>query len=511
MQKLLPALRILLVVFFSLVLWLCFFQLPAVEDLIGVYFKEKLGVAGGWHWYLGNENGRFTSIPIFLTISSIRPLIEDYYGLTLILLLLITFAITFYFVKSINRILFDWGSSRSSGTLVAALLLTFFIAIVPEPSTFLYWMATVVTFTIPLVLFLWLFCAYALLLKDDQQHRWTWAFMTGMLTIFLAGCNEITLFYGCALPFLLGGVLLLSRQRIPVQLYFVMVIAVMGGLLSFWLPGEQIRINTGDAPQSLIASGIGAAFRTWKSIQLIFSEPLFYVSCFGVLIAAAYLKQPIAERFASKKSSWWFELAVVVAMLFGFHLILRYVAQIVTPPRADNALICLTVIGIWWILLMNAGRMKTVMRLIREHQTVAIRSFAGLIVVTLLTAGFSWELMKNLVSAPIHHAVLQERVNLINTAKEQGKKTAFIPPYQETADVIIRKKYGKKAQFVQDEFALPASLSFFQDEPYHPNHVSIYAEFYGIDSISTTHGTYPRWDLSRFRYHHHDLLVPGKK
>lgn len=497
MKKLTWALGLLLVLCFGLMVWLCFFQFPSVDDYMGTYYYKKFGYAGSVKWYLNNGNGRFTSIPIFLAIASSKSLL-NHYGLLLVALLLITYMSVVGFVKVFSRQLFTSRLNNKQTFLLAALILMTFIAMVPEVSTFIFWLATVVTYTVPFALFLWLLCAWAYLLKEGQPNKWRWAIVVAVLTIFLSGCNEMLFFYSCALPFLIGAFLLVSRKPLPVQLYFIATAALLAGLLVIWLPGNAIRSGI-HVTQPFTTSVTGSVFRTLQNLQLIFSNPLFYVSCLGMLITSTWLKPSVAAWFSSKRTHWLLEIVVLIGMLFCFDLLLRHLGHSVLPPRAVNNIICITVLGFWWILLMNAARLREQLSAIPVKPQQGKAAILGTYMVALAGSGFTWELMKNLVTAPIHKAVLQERIELVMEAKAQGRNSVYIPPYETAVNAVIEKKFQQKKRFIQVEFPCPPTFSFFQDEPCNHYKAYFYAEYYGIDSITNTKGTFPRWDLSKYR------------
>ena len=499
MQKLTWALGILLITFFALIAWLCFFQFPYLDDCMTGYLVQKYGLWGSIVNYLEVSNGRFSSIPFYLLITSSRILMDQYYGLTLIILLGLSYIPYFSFVKIFSRLLFDIQLNNKQAVFIAAALMMTFIALVPDPSTFLFWIATVVTYTIPFGLFLWLLCAWAIFFRRDQQHHWKWATIISFLTFFFAGTNEILMFYAAGLPILIGCFLLISRKRIPPQIYMIAAIAIIAGLVVVVIPGAQARRSFNVVPQSVLTSAVGSVFRTIEYLQIILSNPLFYVSCFGILLLATHLKVGIKDYFATKRSHWVLEIGVLIAVMYVFDLILRQVGNIITPARAQNNLLSLTIIGFWWILIINVRSLAPVIDIFRINPMPLKKLFIGLLTVGLLFSGFAWQLLDNLVTLPIHKEIIQNRIDLIREAKAKGEKSVFIPLYPESVKAMIQQKFPNKVNFITEKFAFPPAFSFFLNGPDRQDNVYIYAEYYGIDTIIRVDGKFPRWELTNHR------------
>lgn len=489
----------LLLIFLILIAWLCFFQFPSLDDYVGVYLRSVYGRAGAIRWYLREKNGRFTSIPVFLTVSSSKTLLS-HYGLLLLGALIITFYCIFTFVKIFSRHLFEPALKGRQIARISAMILMVFLATVPEVSTFIYWMATSVTYLLPFAFFLLLLCAYSYLFKVQQGRKWLWTINICVATCLLAGCNEIMLFYVCALPFLIGFTIFTSGRPLPAQLVVIATLAIVLLIAVVQLPGNNERADHFVQKQSLVVSVAGAVYRTWQTLLFIFSSPLFYLSCLGMLIAAGHLKKSVIIWFASKKSNWLVETGYVVGMIFCFDVVIRQVGSEVLPPRATNIIVCLSVIGFWWIILMNATRIQHHIKTIHANRQLILSVFLLTFSIALIGSGFAWQLMKNVaVEAPLHAAIMKQREVLIQNAKANGKKIVNIKPYQEEVALLIKEKYKNKSTFVAEEFPMPPSFSYFKDEPNKKEYAYFYAEYYGIDTIESAAGKFARWGLSTER------------
>lgn len=486
----------LLLIFLILIAWLCFFQFPSQDDYAGSYLEKKYGLAGAIQWYLREKNGRFTSIPVFLTISSSKSLLSQY-GLLLLGFLITTFCCIFFFVRICSRHLFEPVLNGLQIAGFSAMMLLVFLDTVPEVSSFIYWVATSVTYLVPFAFFLLLIGAYFSLFKAQPKHQWLQMILIGVATCLLGGCNEVMLFYVCALPFLIGLTILGSGKPVPVQITVIAILAILLLIAAVLMPGNDARAGHFVQNQSWATSVAGATFRTWQTLQCIFSSSLFYLSCLGILIASGYLKPPVVAWFASKKSNWLVETGCVVGMIFCFNLVIRQIGGEIVPPRATNIIVCISLLGFWWIMLMNAARIHQLLRVIHDNRQLILPVFSLAYCLALIGSEFSSQLMKNLVEAPLHAAILKQREAVILREKASGRNLATVKPYQEEVALLIKEKYKDKGNFVMDEFTMPPSFSYFQDEPNKKEYAYFYAEYYGIDTIVSTNGKFVRWGLLR--------------
>ncbi|MDF2189781.1 DUF6056 family protein [Paraflavitalea sp. CAU 1676] len=494
MKRLTWIVGLLLFTFLILIAWLCFFQFPSMDDYAGTYLKKVYGLGGAIKWYLKESNGRFTSIPVFLTISSSKTLLGAY-GWLLLGTLIIAFSCVFFFVRMIGRHLFEPVLSGWMAALIAAMILLVFLEVVPEISSFIYWMATGVTYLLPFAFFLLLTCAYSCLLKAAGKRRWMWTLVVGVATCLLAGCNEVMLYYVCALPFLIGISILAMGKPLPVQIGALAGLSILVVLAVLQLPGNMARAGHYVQKQSLLESAAGAAYRTWQTLLNIFTSPLFYVSCLGIVIASAYLKANVLAYWTTKRNFWMVQVACLAAMIFCFDVVIRQVGNEVIPPRAINIMVCLTVVGCWWIILLNAARIRQLMDTLLLNRVLMMRAFLFIFCIALTGSGFAWQLMKNLVEAPLHAAILKQREADILREKAAGNKVVVIKTYQKEAERIAREKYGNKHRFILEEFAMPPSFSYFKDEPNKKELAYFYAEYHGVDTLIGAEGKFARWGL----------------
>ena len=215
-----------------------------------------------------------------------------------------------------------------------------------------------------------------------------------------------------------------------------------------------------------------------------------------MIVACSYIRPELITYFSKKKSNWLLEILILFALLFGFDLVIRQLANYVVPPRATNILVCICLIGCWWIIIMNAYRFNTLLAWLQLHMSKAKTLFYSVFILGLLGSAYFMQLISNIITLPAHNIVLKQRVKIIRDAKESGQNTAYIPPYQQEVGKELERRFKGKSRFVKEEFPFPPSFAYFRDEPYNADYAYFYAEYYGIDTIATDTSKYVRWGLT---------------
>lgn len=478
-----------------LLIVLCFFQFPSMDDYVGSYLiKYYGGLPGAIGSYLSVGNGRFSTIPLFLGISS-SPALMAIYPWLLVFFMVIAYASIYCFVRVMGKQLFTNPPRASFSLGIAGLVLMVFLTSMPEIGSFFYWMATSVTYLFPFCLYLLLLLCYSILPGGDQKKKLLWLVITSLLTIIIAGANELMLFYSASLPFLAAGIFLASKRKIPGYVYFLSLLGAIMVIVVLQIPGNASRTHDFSHKQYLGFSIVGSFYRTIENLVYIFKNPLFYISCFGVLLISANLKPGIAEFFRKKRTNWLIEALVLLAMVFVFNLGIRQLGGAVVPNRAVNIMNCILVLGCWWIIIINSSRLVAFKPVLQQYAQPFRLLFLYAFCIAFLLSGFFFDLGKNMVVAPIHAKIMKRRILNMETARQNGVRKVVVLPYEEETDIILDSLFPSKKRFIKEEFSLPPSFSYFQDEPHKRIQAYFYAEYYGIDTIIGKEGKVLRWGL----------------
>ncbi|QEC40523.1 DUF6056 family protein [Pseudobacter ginsenosidimutans] len=493
MKKMTLSLGCILTLLILAMIALCLFQSPSFDDYVPVYLKKEFGQFGSIHWYLTKCNGRYSTIPFFLLIAASNNFVALYPYLLIFFILFSILAI-YWFLDTISRNMFTGTLQRGQLLLLSAILTFTFLAVIPEVASYYYWFATSITYLFPFSLFLLYLAAWCSFFTKEK--KWKYAMILFLLGLLLGGCNEVMMYFVFAIPFLIAAIMVSMQQKIPAPVFLVLAGAILMAIIVLNMPGNGTRTNHYESTQSIFTSFTGSVFRTFKFFLLLFSNPLFYISCAGVIVACSFIRQDIKGYFSKKKSNWLLEILILFALVFGFDLVIRQLANYVVPPRATNILVCISLLGWWWIIIMNAYRFSALLNWLQIHHNKARLYFCNLFILGLLGSNYFMQLVSNIITLPTHDIVLKQRVKIIRDAKDSGRNTAYIPSYHKEVEKELERKFKGKSRFVKDEFPFPPSFAYFKDEPYSKEDAYFYAEYYGIDSIATDTARYARWGLT---------------
>jgi hypothetical protein len=493
MKKLTLSLGCTLTLLILAMIALCFFQSPSFDDYVPVYLKKQFGQFGSIQWYLTECNGRYSTIPFFLLIAASSGFIELY---PFLLIFFIAFSIlaVYCFLSTISRQLFTTTPHFSNLLLFSGLMTFTFLAIIPEIASYYYWFATSITYLFPFSLFLFYLAVWSSFFQKEE--KWKYAIILFLLTLLLGGCNEVMMYFAFAIPFLITFLLWSVKQRIPPSAFLVVAGAIIMALIVLSMPGNGSRTHQYQSTQSIITSLTGSVFRTFKFFLILFSNPIFYISCAGMIIACTYLKPAVSDWFSKKKTGWLIELLLLMALVFGFDLVIRQLANYIVPPRATNILVCIALIGCWWIIIMNAYQFRNLLAYLQAHLPKVKPVFYALFIIGILGSNYFRELVSNIITLPVHDTVLKNRVRIIQHAKDNGQNIAVLPAYTKEVEKELQQTFKNKSRFVKEEFPFPPSFAYFKDEPFKEDYAYFYAEFYGIDTIATDTSKYVRWGLT---------------
>src|SRR5688572_18211006 len=239
-MKIMPWLfRIIVGAYMVLVLGLVFAQFPSFDDLVPKYLVETFGPSGSIRFYLDNLNGRYSSISLFLLIGSSTFLMQ-HYSLVLLVFNLVSLWMLYIFVKWALQTFFVLNNSMLMDVSVTLTLYLVFFTSVPQPSSFAYWLATMVTYTLPFFIFLLLVKQHGTLLIS-RKKSFSSILICCLLTIVLAGTNEFIGMMVLAVPSCALLLFVIHQKKIPGYLFVSIGVAIIAIVCTVALPGNAER------------------------------------------------------------------------------------------------------------------------------------------------------------------------------------------------------------------------------------------------------------------------------
>lgn len=487
----------------ALLILLTFFQGPSMDDFVGRYYYEALGYVDGVKAYLTHGNSRYFSLPIFIGASASYFLIDHYY-LVLIAGIILTLWCFYYFIKSVISVFLTIPVANKNILLASGLLFLFFCSVVRELPSFIYWFATTITYLIPFGLFL---VMSAMIIRSHKiQLKYPVVFSLLLLKIMVGGSNELILFYSMYLTFLLTLHEFFTNKKLSNLTWLLIGIDLLILIAVFLIPGASSRSHDFSAKQSIIFSMAGAGFRVYQLMLHIFSNALFWVVMILIVWSSKYVKPEIKSWIhKSKKSGLFLDLLLILFPIFFFIFFIRHFGGEVLPPRAENIMICITVLMIyttvffWMIKVQSANNPSAKSEWINKLFTAGqfLNTYKYILSLVLILSPLTYGILQNLLFLPPHKRVLDKRVSLLENAKNKGESSVRIPAYKPMMVEELEKQFGQKgADFFRAEFAVPPSFSYFKDDPNNPSNNYAYAEYYKIDSMFVDTAVVKKWSLT---------------
>lgn len=492
---------IMLVIGFLILL--TFFQGPSMDDFVGRYYYDTLGYIDGVKAYLTHGNSRYFSLPVFIGASASYFLIDHYY-LVLIAGIILTLWCLYYFIKSVTSIILTNPLTNKYILLASGFLFLFFCSVVRELPSFIYWFATTITYLVPFGLFLVM--AAMIIRRNKIELKFPVLLSLLLLKIMVGGSNELILFYSMYLTFLLTLHEFFTNKNLSKLTWLLIGIDLLILIAVFLIPGASSRSHDFSAKQSVVFSMTGAGFRVYQLMLHIFSNAMFWVVMILVVWSSKYVNPVLSTWVHKKKKSGLFlDMLFILFPIFFFIFFIRHFGGEVLPPRAENIMICITILMIyaavffWMIKLQTendqSGQPEWINRMFTAGRF--LNSYKYILALVLILSPLTYGILQNLLFLPPHKRVLDKRVSLIQDAKNNGESSVRIPSYEPMMYEELEKHFGQKgADFFRAEFAVPPSFSYFKDDPNNPANNYAYAEYYKIDSMIVDTAVVKKWSLT---------------
>jgi hypothetical protein len=273
-------------------------------------------------------------------------------------------------------------------------------------------------------------------------------------------------------------------RRIQVNLALLFCLHFCLFAFAFISPGNKAKSVGFSAKQSILFSGGSAVYQTGKLLYHIFSNPLFWICIVGIILTFPYLKNSFREKMGKKSMSLISEFSLLMLVVWLFHFGIRQWGGWVVPLRAENIIICITVLAIFTIVWNNSflflpfiGRKLDVSP---AGKLLLMGSFIFLMIFNLFTA----DLFRSLVAAPVHLAIVNKRTEAIEMARLDNKHIVYFETYQKEIRNELQRMFSQKAaDFISEEFVFPPPYIFLKYNRSVFEFDGAYAEYYGIDSI----------------------------
>ena len=390
---------------------IAFFARPAGDDFCYGFYSLHFPYSEAFAMASEQINGRFSaSALILLNYSAIQS--SQLYPLLPLALLLLTIFSFSYFINSLSRTK-NWGTSVAGGLLITAL----YLHDLPKISEAYFWWPGAISYTLPACLAL----IYGSYLTQLTRHSYTTRQLPGigllaLLLISLWGFSEIILLYLLVFHALL---LWVRWKKVPLYLYGMVLLNVLGIFWLFHSPGNQTRMEIigmePDIVKSTLYSGMQAArFQlTWLS-----DLPLWIASGIWLIWWQPKMFQLKLPKLIRSWGIWLIPSLLLFLAAFPAY----WGTGILGQHRTIN--LAFFFFLTWWVLVLVLlqPRLQALTLSIRQRlgpQRLPILSL--LLIILLLITGNGWQVMQDLTLGSAAHYATQSDSR--GRALEENRRT----------------------------------------------------------------------------------------
>ena len=485
--KILVAVKIIfiaaLTVFFIPLLVLPFFNHACTDDYFCGAHLNELGI-GQYQEYIYNEcGGRFAATYIGSLFAKNNFLYTHYYLHSLLLLLFNSLSVFFLF-SIVNKYLLKDAFTKKMLPTLSLVYLALTICSYPEPSTFLFWFSSAITYHLPVILVQVEVALLILLCYTKKKHvKIICSVLVALLLFFINGFNELFItvqFLLLAAVFYFG----VYKKLTKAYLIILIVLFISSAIIVIAAPGNQVRAGR-IVPKGIVLGAISVFYQAAETIFAICRNPFFWFAAVCVFICGNRLKENFITSVWYKKltaKKWLLPLIITGFLLGSIAVAVTGLKGGIIPGRYLNGVAYFIVT----MLLVYAFISGTALHL--NLQTISLSKqrssiFAySLFAIALLSNSYIVDAYKSIISAPLYSTVITEREAALKDAAVK-KIPAVIKDYTVSLQEQLDKNYAGSTKTLYQAVQQKPSMLFFEDDLATDYSVDILKKFYRLDSI----------------------------
>lgn len=486
-HKILILLKLLLIValifFFLPLIILPFFNHACTDDYVFGLHVNELGLAEFQRFIYLKWGGRF-SATFVIGLFANKGFLYSHYYLHSLLLTGLNLASVLFVISVANKYIFK-ARIKGKTLLLACIYLALTICSIPEPSTFLFWFSSAVTYHLPLILLQAEIALIILLLNSGRKRTKVICSICVPLLIFVInGFNE--LFIIIQFPLLIATYYFDTATKLT-KIYRALLLFVflVSAALVIFAPGNAIRSNL--PPYKGFAIGFGVIiYHLIETCWSIFRNPLFWL-CAGVaFVYGNYSKEKFQlqrwhEKLSQKK--WMIPLLVVALpgiMIVGAVWGLK--GGIVADRYIDTVCYFTTLLLIFYAFVAGI-QVRQFFQIDLHNSKVAIFTYI-LIIVTLISNAYIVDACKSIIAAPVYNTIMKEREITLRQASV-SKSVAVLKTYDLALSEHLQSDYANYPYTLTHILKQRPPLLFFADDLESEENYSLkmLQQFYRVDSV----------------------------
>lgn len=424
-------LLLLVVIPFLALAGLSFFTFPQQDDYILFALLKKYGTWGTFEWIYQNNTGRYTSHIIGLLFVQ-NNFLYSYYYLFPLLMLFFTLGSFCFLIHTINTKLLG----KKPGVfelLFYSFILTYIVFdSVPIVSGAVFWFSSAATYQ-PAIIFSILLAGF--LIRYLHSNKTIDFFAILFLLVLLNGTNEATALFTSFSTVIIAFLSYRKKKISTAALTTLLIVTAVSFAFMFFGTGIKARQSSMPGINPVYSLG-SLLFFEWKTITHVFSSSLLLFFCFDLYSSFSFLRKTAVDL---KNRNGFMK---VILFLFAIKLISLFIILVFThgsiPDRVLNNIAFYDV-----ALLFFAIASLPVADSLKENGLAAFitKWKYPIYIVLAFSTGLFAETVHDGISGYMYHKVNQERLQLVQKANTENKKTVVLETYDSSIAKILETKH----------------------------------------------------------------------
>lgn len=483
-KLLLPAKLLLilaLLLFFVPLLVLPFFDHPSADDYICGYHLSNKGFWEYQTFIYNNWGGRFAATFVGSLFAKNDFLYEHYYFHSLLLLFLNATSV-FLLLAVLNKRVLKDGKIKKHFVWIALLFLGLQYVSLVEPSTYIFWFSSAVTYQLPIILFeLQVVCWIIFFHTTNSAKKFLCFLALFFLIVLINGFNELFIVAQASVLLLL----FLSKALKKIsKVYVVLLVAgfIASTAIVLLSPGILTRASVIEGKGFFV--GISATgFHVAQALWSVLKNPLAWFALVIVFVFANNNRKKFYQLFLIQyfRSKRW-----VLPLLMIFFLVASIAVAVfglkggIIPDRYVNAI---AVITLCFLLLLSfvegifLNRDFFDLNLVQMQLTLFV-----VCTITLVANDYIKEGYKSLIIAPLYDKIMDEREVALKEAANTHKP-AELKLYDTALKEHLETDYSNSPKTLYDLVQQKPAFIFFNDDLATKYSTETLQAFYNVDSI----------------------------
>lgn len=474
-------LAIALLVFFAPLFILPFFNHPCADDYICGY---HLSTKGFWEYqsFIYNTWGGRFAATFTGSLFAADNYLYDHYWLHSILLLFVNILSVFFMIAVINNYLLKDKKLQKNLVWVSLLFVALHVCCLAEPSTYIFWFSSAVTYQLPIVLLQFQIGLWVLTLHTNRiAARWLACVLLPLLIVVVNGFNELFIVVQALLLlfiFLSGG-----HKKVPKFFTIIVwVCFVASALVVLLSPGIQSRTSI-IVPKGILVGATALIYHIAESIWYVIKNPFFWFTAVILFVYGNYRREQFRQLamikiFISKR--WLLPAIIIMFLTVAVGVAVAGLKGGIIPDRYVNGVIIVN-IALLLLLAFTEGIVP------RSLQVNFISMPLELLVIMapivgLLANSYIADAYKSLISAPMYHSIMNERETLLEEAA-LNKQPAVVESYDASLQKHLRQEYSNSTKTLQDLVQQKPLFIFFEDDLATAYSIETLQHFYRVDTV----------------------------